>query len=124
MEPTLFDDVKEYEPLPETGGQEGYGLSEEELPQVKPADILDLPIAIIGYIRTENKFKEGPDDPEKVQAYEFMDSTNQKSIFWHTSPVLLRQVQQREADDQIPFRTQLILKEPRTSKGRAYYSFV
>jgi hypothetical protein len=123
-EPMLFDNIDEYEPFPDKGPVEGFGLSEEDLPQVKPADIVDMPIAIIGYIRAENKFKESEDDPDHVQAYEFLDSTNNKAIFWHTSPVLYRQVKERHDADQIPFKTKLILKPPRSAKGRPYYSFV
>jgi len=122
-EPTLFDEVTEYEPFPESGGQEGFGLSEENLPQVKPADVVGMPIAIIGYIRTDNKYKEKSEDPDKVQAYEFLDSTNNKAIFWHTSPVLYRQVTEREEAGQIPFKTKLVLKDGKQS-GRTYYSFV
>jgi hypothetical protein len=120
----LFENIPEYEPLPEGGATEGFGLSEENLPTVKPADVVDMDIAVTGYIVTDNQFKESENDPAKVVAYEFMDTTGAKALFWHTSPVLKRQVEFRHENGQIPFRTKLVLKDPKKASGRQYYSFV
>jgi hypothetical protein len=121
---TLFEDVPSYDPLPETGSVEGFGLSEENLPTVKAADLVDMDIAVVGFIVADNQFKESDSDPDKVVAYEFMDSTGANALFWHTSPVLKRQVEFRHENGQIPFRTKLVLKEPKKATGRQYYSFV
>lgn len=118
-----FDDVETYDDFPEGGEMEGFGLSGENIPAVKAADILDLPIAIVGYIVMDNQYKEKDEDPDKVVAYEFIDVTNQSRLFWHTSPVLKRQVEFRNEEKQIPFRTKLILKDSKKSGGRTYYSF-
>jgi hypothetical protein len=119
-----FDDIETYEDFPEGGQLEGFGLSGENIPSVKPADIVDMDIAVIGFIIMDNQYKEGPDDPDKVLAYEFVDETNTSRLFWHTSKVLKRQVEYRQEAGQIPFKTKLILKESNKSGGRTYYSFV
>ena len=117
-----FDDIPQPEPLPSNAG-EGFGVSENNLPVVKAADIVDQPIAILGYLIMENKYKENDVDADKVVLYEVMDATNSVFCFWHTSSVLKRQVVQRHEREEIPFRTVLEKVPSKKSGHQPYYSF-
>lgn len=118
-----FDTIPSYEPLPSSGGGEGFGVSEDDLTIVKAAEITGQPIAILGYIIQPNAFKENETDPDEVVLYEFMDPSGKKFGFWHTSNVLKGQVKERHERNEIPFKT-VLDKVPPKKKGRnPYYSF-
>ena len=118
-----FDNIPEREELPQTALGEGFGVSETGLPTQKPADIVDMPIGVIGFLIMDNKFKETEKDPDKVVLYECLDASDNKFVFWHTSAVLKRQVTQRWEREEIPYRTVLEKVPSKKAGHQPYYSF-
>lgn len=117
-----FESIPDREDLPSNAG-EGFGVSEPDLIVMKPADLVDMPIGIIGYLIMENKYKETDTDADKVVLYEVVDASGEKFCFWHTSAVLRRQVVQRHERDEIPFRTVLEKVPSKKAGHQPYYSF-
>jgi hypothetical protein len=119
---TAFEDIDTYEPLPSEPA-EGFGIATKELDTVKAADIVDQPIAVIGYIIMDNQFKKEDNDPDKVVLFECMDAAGDTFGFWHTSGVLRKHVVKRHQREEIPFRTVLVKRPPKKDNGNPYYDF-
>lgn len=117
-----LDTVPEREALPPNTG-EGFGVSDQSLNTVKAADIVDQPIAVIGYLSMDNQYKKTDADADKVVLYEVMDATGDTFGFWHTSNVLRKHVERRHQREEIPFRTVLVMRPPKKDGGNEYYDF-
>ena len=117
-----FDDIPDREELPPNTG-EGFGVSDSKLTTMKAVDLLDQPIAVIGYLTMENQYKKTDSDPDKVTLFEVMDASGELFGFWHTSNVLRKHVERRHQREEIPFRTVLTMRPPKKAGGNEYYDF-
>jgi len=115
-----FEAIPDYEALPETASGRGPGVG-QDLNKVKPAEILDRDIAIMGFMIQPNRFKETDKDADETTLFEFMDAAGDRFCFWHTSDVLQRQAEARWERQEVPWKTRLTMADGKS--GRTYYTF-
>jgi hypothetical protein len=118
-----YESIPAYEPIEGEGGGFGPGLSEEDIPKVKPAEIIDDPIAVIGFLTLPNGFKMEDSDPDTYTLVEIIDIDGNNFVFSTSANALVNTLHKRfEADPvQIPFKTSLTMKKSKA--GRDYYVF-
>jgi len=119
MEIPSWEDIPERPALSSDGSGEGTGLSGENIPKVKAAEIVGDDIAIIGYLILPNtQFDDGGDEYALV---EIMDVDGNNFVFSTSSKALMRILRERDERDEIPFKTCLVMKKSKA--GRSYYVF-
>lgn len=116
-----YDSVPEREALPEAGGGRGPGLSGEDIPKVKAAEIVGDDIAVVGFLILPNGFKETESDPDEYALVEIIDPEGKNFLFSTMSNALLKALEAREERDEIPFKTSIEMRKSKA--GRDYYVF-
>ena len=117
-----YADVPERAPLPDSeGGGTGPGLSGEDIPKVKAAEIIDDDIAVVGFLTLPNGFKKEESDPDTYTLVEIIDVDGNNFIFSTSARALVNALNQRFENDEIPFKTTLTFRKSKA--GRDYYVF-
>jgi hypothetical protein len=114
-----WEDIPDRPPLQTDGSGEGTGLSAENIPKVKAAEIVGDDIAVVGYLILPNTmFEDGGDFYALI---EIMDVDGNNFLFSTSSKALMRILKERHERDEIPFKTSLVMKKSKA--GRSYYVF-
>lgn len=117
-----YDDIPDYEPLPDEGGGRGPGFTiEDEMPKIKVAEIVDEDIAVVGYLILPNGFKEKETDPDEYMLIEIIDVAGEHKLFNTMSNALMKTVQKRHERGEFPFKTSVQVKLSKNKRN--YYVF-
>lgn len=115
MSDNKFDSIPSYEPLAGGGDGEGPGIG-EDLDQVKPADLVGVAFAVIGYLILPSTYPEST----HYAIVEIMDANGDSFKFLTSSKGLLKNLRHRYENNQLPFRTSLEMKP---GKRGSFYVF-
>jgi hypothetical protein len=114
-----WEEIPNRPPLSTDGAGRGTGLSGEDIPKVKAAEIVGDDIAVIGYLILPNtQFDDGGAEYALV---EIMDVEGNNFVFSTSAKALMRVLEERDERGEIPFKTSLTMKKSKA--GRSYYVF-
>jgi hypothetical protein len=120
-----FGSIPEYEPIAGGGGR-GPGINyegDDDLKVIKTPELEDLTIAVMGFVILPSQYT--PDDGSEAGDYcsvHIRFETGEEFLWRTSAKAILRKLETRWENDQIPFRTKVV-SVPNKRGTRTYLDF-